>query len=417
MPSLLDQSITRHQRPRSLGPVALRFLAAGLCILSTAAAQGASGGKCRLVTRTPGEDFWSNSQPSYVKNRAAWKRPSVYRIPYRYKAGEEPEVQRLIGGAEAFPYDSDRIIVLTIASRGKADSAAGYQDYKLLYEISTDGGKTFRDPEPFIEKGYTPEHPNKYVWIGKNVFAYSVTQTILHASNGELVFPFYYAPLDEHGELYNPLHMVSYTNNAVMIGTWNAKKDDLTWKVSEPISLPLDASDRGASESVLAELSTKGHFLLSIRANSGPSRPMPGYAWKSLSTDYCRTWSAPTPLTYSDGEKFYAPGSCAGLIRSSRNHKLYWIGNITPTPPNGGLPRYPLVIAEVDEQKMGLVKSSVTVLDDLQPGDDPKLQLSNFRLMDDAESGHILIHLNRMNAHAKNPKAVSGPQTYVVEVP
>ena len=370
----------------------------------------------KLVERVAGEDYWDNIQPTYSKNRKAWRRTSQIELPYRYQGAKEAETQSIVSGGDPYAYDSDHVIALSLASKGKGDTLAGFLDGKMLYEVSTDGGATFSARKPFISKGFTAEHPNELIWIGKNSFCYAVTQTFVHASNGELIFPFYYAPLNREGVYVNPYRTPTYSQNAIMIGTWNAAKTDLTWEVSKPIMLDSASSDRGAVESVLAELDTKGEFMLVIRGSSTPGSGIPGYTWKSVSTDYCRTWSKPTPLTYSDGGNFYSPSSCSGLIRSSKTHKLYWVGNISRTAPDRNGPRYPLVIAEVDESKHGLVKSSVAVLDDLAPGDDPKLQLSNFKLLEDKASGHILVHLNRMNAHARNPNAANGPQTYVVEV-
>ena len=46
------------------------------------------------------------------------------------------------------------------------------------------------------------------------------------------------------------------------------------------------------------------------------------------------------------------------MIRHSVSGKLYWLGNISPAPPRENSPRYPLVNAEVDEQKAALKKDT-----------------------------------------------------------
>jgi hypothetical protein len=80
------------------------------------------------------------------------------------------------------------------------------------------------------------------------------------------------------------------------------------------------------------------------------------------------------------------------MIRHSVTGKLYWLGNICPTPPRGNSPRYPLVIAEVDEAKAALRKGTVTVIDDRQPGQGD-IQFSNFSLLEDRETHRFELHL------------------------
>ena len=110
-------------------------------------------------------------------------------------------------------------------------------------------------------------------------------------------------------------------------------------------------------------------------------------------SDGGRTLTPPAVWKYDDGSSFYSPSSIHRMIRHSVTGKLYWIGNITPTPPRGNSPRYPLVIAEVDEEKAALKKSSVTLLDDRQPDQGPAVQFSNFSLYEDRESHALVLHL------------------------
>ena len=62
------------------------------------------------------------------------------------------------------------------------------------------------------------------------------------------------------------------------------------------------------------------------------------------------------------------------------------VGNITPGAPKGNDPRYPLVIAEVDEEKAALKKSTVTVIDDRAEGQGENIQFSNFSLLENRET-------------------------------
>jgi hypothetical protein len=89
--------------------------------------------------------------------------------------------------------------------------------------------------------------------------------------------------------------------------------------------------------------------------------------------------------------------------------KLYWFGNICSEPPSGNSPRYPLIVAEVDESKVALKQESVTVIDDKGPDDSPKLQLSNFCLLEDRETHRVELYLTRLGA---NPEDFWGSDAY-----
>ena len=63
------------------------------------------------------------------------------------------------------------------------------------------------------------------------------------------------------------------------------------------------------------------------------------------------------------------------------------------TPPTGNSPRYPLVIAEVDDQKAALIQSTVTAIDDRGPDQGPSVQFSNFSLYEDPETHAFVLYL------------------------
>lgn len=100
--------------------------------------------------------------------------------------------------------------------------------------------------------------------------------------------------------------------------------------------------------------------------------------------------------TYTDGTNFFSPSSCSQLLHHS-NGKYYWLGNITGDNPQGNLPRYPLVIGQVDPETLGLIKDSILVIDDKGPQDDVSLTLSNFMAHDDRVSSEIILHMSRWN--------------------
>lgn len=76
------------------------------------------------------------------------------------------------------------------------------------------------------------------------------------------------------------------------------------------------------------------------------------------------------------------------------NGKLYWFGNISATPTSGNEPRYPLVVAEVDEHSPALKKATVMAVDDRQPGEG-NVSLSNFAVLEDRETHDFVLFMTR----------------------
>jgi hypothetical protein len=83
--------------------------------------------------------------------------------------------------------------------------------------------------------------------------------------------------------------------------------------------------------------------------------------------------------------------------------KLYWIGNICAKPPAGNNPRYPLIIAEVDEALAALKKKTVTVIDDRQPGQGEKVAYSSFTVLEDRENHKLELYLAVYGEDDKKP--------------
>jgi hypothetical protein len=200
------------------------------------------------------------------------------------------------------------------------------------------------------------------------------------------------------------------------------------WTAGKPVWLPRHVSSRGLMEPDVAELKD-GRLLLIWRGSNAGLDPasQPGHKWFSVSEDGGLTLSPPQELRYDDGSSFYSPSSYHLLIRHSRNRKLYWVGNISPTPTAGNEPRYPLVIAEVDEAisetgdrhhfppgtvlptgSVGengclspvsaptLNKRTVTVIDDRGPNDPAHLSLSNFSLLENRETHDFELYMTRV---------------------
>src|SRR3546814_505825 len=166
--------------------------------------------------------------------------------------------------------------------------------------------------------------------------------------------PIYVLPLDETGERAHADDTFTFSDSGVLIGAWTENGADVLWDLGETVHLDFTTqSTRGAMEPALIELSEPGHFLMFLRASNYKQPDMPSYKWKAVSTDYCRTWSEPEPFTYADGEPFFSPSACSVIMRSSKDGKIYWFGNISPENASHNYPRFPLVVGVLDEASLG----------------------------------------------------------------
>ncbi len=384
----------------------------------------------KVLPRVTGRERFDKSLPREVVLWNAFNASKAQQLQvseYKYPDTDGPTLQNFYRDTFPVKLDDRRVVAMLHITRGIGDTATGFLDYKMWYCVSTDGGKTYDKERPLIQRGaqYSAQHPNRYVHIGKNGFVFATLQPyMVKMTNGQIFLPCYYAPLDKDGKFYNPDNLPCNSNVFGLIGTWNNAKNDVDWDVTDPIFLPPDQSKGGLSESGVIELKDKpGHLLMAIRGGNEGDRTgkVPCWKWMTQSKDYGKTWSKLVPFTFSDGGRFWSPTSQAMFIRSSRTGKAYWIGNISRTRPRGGSPRYPLVIAELDEKKLGLKADTVTIIDDRGYGDGSDMQLSNFSFMEDTETGHILVTLYRYQGRASwavPPTGVGyeGQVTYEIEV-
>ncbi len=184
--------------------------------------------------------------------------------------------------------------------------------------------------------------------------------------------------------------------SVLFLGKWNAQRREYEWTPGARAEISPEHSARGLMEPELAELSD-GRILLVWRGSThgwdGTVAKLPGCKFFSISSDGGRTLTPPEPWRYADGSSFYSPSSIHRMIRHSVTGKLYWFGNISAIPPSGNSPRYPLIVAEVDEERAALKKATVTVIDDRGPDQGPGVQFSNFSLYEDQETHTLILHL------------------------
>lgn len=307
------------------------------------------------------------------------------------------------------------VLQLAISTPGQSDSNTGSPQYKIWYRTSTDGGKTFSDLKQVIIGDYTSMNPIANVEIGRNGYNVDFTRPIVRASNGEIMIPVCLHPWDEEkGKIYRPVSGAGLFQDAgVLIANWLPDGRDVEWKFGEWLRIDYNQSTRGLSEPTIVETKKPGRFAMVTRCSNSGRPELPGYAWVSFSDDYCRTWSAPNPFTYADGGNFFVPTAHSTLFKSRKSGRVYWIGNLNETNPNGSHPRYPLSIGEVDLESFGLIRNTVIIIDTRHPEvEDPLVQLSNFKVMENVEAKEILVVCTRI----ERTNVASHPSWYRIKL-
>jgi len=248
---------------------------------------------------------------------------------------------------------------------------------------------------------FDPDHPVKQSFELHNQ-AY-VGNNIIQHSSGALIHCVAHA--NAAGDPMNDTRLWRL-GSLCFRGQWNPALQEYRWTAGKRVEVSPTISSRGLMEPEVAELTD--HRVLVIWRGSSTAKT-PGHMWRSLSVDGGKTLGPVTELTYDDGSRFYSPSAYHRMIRHSRKGKLYWVGNISATPPHGNSPRYPLVIAEIDETTGTLRRKTVTLIDDRQPGESVKMHLSNFSLLENRETHDLEIYLTRLGA---NPKDFWGSDVY-----
>ncbi len=258
---------------------------------------------------------------------------------------------------------------------------------------SPDQGRTWSRPRQLkYEEGgdFDPAHPLAAGFLNHNE-GYPGNNLLLR-SNGALVVVLAHAnaPGDPKNDL-RPWRMGSVCFN----GRWNTAQQEYQWHAGARLEIAPERSARGLMEPEAAELKD-GRLLVVWRGSTqgwdGTSAKIPGRKFFSLSTDGGGAFSPPAEWRYSDGSEFYSPSSFHRMLRLEANGKLYWLGNISATPPAGNSPRHPLVIAEVDEERAALKRHTVTAIDDRQFGQGD-IQFSNFPVLEDRFTHDLILHI------------------------
>jgi len=338
------------------------------------------------------DDYYGSFRERHSKdNGNTW--PEWIPVPAR-KSKKGEAVQELMDLSYGHDPVSRRAIHLALQRIfPKGDYSGGCCDH-TLYRLSADEGRTWTDYRMLrYEDGPEFDDGN---WVNPEYMKSNPLYAVYNVealSNGRVVTA--------------GCVSVSHTNQSgqqesvcgvrCFIGRWNTAKQRYDWTASAPVAVSRSVSSRCLMEPAIVELKT-GQLLLGMRGSN--TETTSGRAWISVSADGGHTWGPVTDLRYDDGEQFYSPSSFVRILRSQRTGKLYWVGNISPEPPQGNLPRHPLVVAEIDEQRHALRRNTLTVIDDLdfQTAPEPdlaQLQLTNFAMLENRETQDFEIYMTR----------------------
>ncbi|MCO5051803.1 MAG: glycoside hydrolase [Verrucomicrobiae bacterium] len=270
------------------------------------------------------------------------------------------------------------------------------ETYYLRYRVSADGGRTWLGDEPIIQTGdYDAKHPVAGVWVGTNaIYLGDVGCLPIITRQGHVLVPAQMTVVGSDGKLANPAGGFTYTEVVVLIGTWT-REGRLRWTASQQVRGDAFQTTRGLIEPTLAEFAD-GRILMVMRGSNGgkadPQSELPSRKWFCVSKDGGETWSQPAVWTYTDGEAFFSPSSMSTLFKHSSG-RVFWAGNWSTTNCEGNLPRWPLVIGEVDAHSLKLMRNTLLTLDTKRPEDEAqgRLDLSHFTLLEDRETGDIIV--------------------------
>jgi hypothetical protein len=315
-------------------------------------------------------------------NGATWGRPTLRLHSHATATG------RVRYTENAAFYDADRDLLLTFCSR------ALYPHNTLQYDTR-------------FEVTWDAYDPRRQAWRGEEVIAHDLPGGLgisfcnpLKTRSGRLLLPAYSLLVDAQGRARHYGNLPTVLETALVLRGETGANGALRWECGEPVQVDPEKSSRGYSENALLELAD-GRLAMVLRGDNSAYPERPGYKWLCFSTDDGRHWSEPEPLGCTEGEPIESGSNGSVLLRSCRNGKAYWIGNLAldGERANANWPRSPLVIAEVQEAPFALRRETITVIDRRAPGEPPLTQMSNFRYYQDRLTGDVVLFLSRYGEH------------------
>lgn len=170
------------------------------------------------------------------------------------------------------------------------------------------------------------------------------------------------------------------------------------WRRTGAPDHDFECSSRGMCEGALTELND-GTLVMVMRGSNAHYPDKPGYKWVTYSTDGGESWTKAAPLGCSDGSIIESAANGSMFFRSITDGRLYWVGNLCTEGrrPVGNNPRSPLHVVRMQEHPFAFERDTITVVDrtNVDAGEHPNTQHSNFKIYQDRQTGDLLIYLTR----------------------
>lgn len=307
----------------------------------------------RINSDGTGSDNWrqwtqTTQRWTSPDNAATWRPDGPENGGGTYESGNSV-------GARHFFLDPDNGVLLAIFNTVKRDPC-GAVTSALHYEVSRDACKAWESARQIICSDGTCDAENWMPGFGPGKMAAQADQApICKLGDGAIVFG---ASVKEPDR---PLGVV------FLRGTWSDGAGELLWDAGDVIRTPEAVSVSGCCEPDLLPLGGQ-RLLTTMRCQGVKTKGVPSTRQMAVSEDGGRTWSPPRALTYDDGSAVCVPASIAKFAVDPTTGRAYWFANILAGPVTGQLPRYPLTIAELDTERLCIIRDSVTVVQDLPEG-------------------------------------------------
>lgn len=352
-----------------------------------------------------GREDYSDGYDDYAvqistDNGRTWSKPEV-----RWKSTTVPEGRmRYAEPAAFFDPDQQKLIVLIDHTLYPKDKLNVDTEYGLELNIY--------DPA----KGQWTER-RELKFPGQRTPAMSFSFPIKTA-RGRLLFPGMRKTVDASGKAIHYKNTWAPVDESVTaIGEWT-NGGELSFRLGQPLNIEPERSSRGLDENTITELSD-GRIAAVCRGDNSAFPEKPGYKWLSFSRDDGETWSSPVPLPATGGDPIESGANGSALFRSTKNRKLYWLGNLAlrGERPQGNWPRSPLCLVEVQEEPFALKRETIFAVDERNFNDSPRVQMSNFRFYQDRENGNLVIFLSRYGELSEKEWMIAHYYRYRVEMP
>lgn len=184
---------------------------------------------------------------------------------------------------------------------------------------------------------------------------------------------------------------------AVRIGRRRDTAIGFDWQPGGAMEAGPEMTRHGPCEPSLAQFNDgRVCAILRQQGQVAPSEPGTGYpAVKFITTsnDNGRHWAPLAPLRYDDGRLVYSPSSWPEVIKSARTGRVYTILNIADTTVTGCDPRQTLHIAELDQDRLCLLRHTMALVEARHPQHHPLVRFSNWTVIDERGAGNWLLFM------------------------